>query len=39
MQYPPNMVHMERTMIQRVNVFQPPMQQHSNAMFWYHGGR
>ena len=39
MQYPPNMVHMERTMIQRVNVFQPPMQQQPNAVFWYHGGR
>ena len=39
MHYPRNMVHMERTMIQRVNVYQPPMQQYPNAMIWYHGGR
>ena len=41
MHYPRNMIHMERTMIQRVNVYQPPMQQYPNpnAMIWYPGGR
>ena len=39
MYYRPNVIHMERTMIQRVNVCPPPMQQYPNHMIWYQGGR